>query len=147
MTGTNAPGGTKSVAERIALRGFTLVDSNYVAQAFHSPERAQNLLIFVDSRDDAHYQSGHIPGAFQLDYYRPQNYLPAVLPAAMVAQRIIVYCNGGDCEDSEFAAVLLKDGGVPPEKLHIYGGGFAEWSTNNMPVEIGARDSQQFRQP
>jgi hypothetical protein len=30
--------------------------------------------------DDEHYRAGHIPGAFQLDHYHPENYLAAVLP-------------------------------------------------------------------
>jgi rhodanese-related sulfurtransferase len=145
---TNSPtaAGTPTLGNRIAMRGFVLVDSNFVAEAFQSPNRAMNLTIFVDARDDTHYQKGHIPGAYQLDYYRPGNYLPTVLPPAMIAERIIIYCNGGDCEDSEFAAVLLNEAGVAKEKLHVYGGGFVEWSTNGLPVEIGARDSHQFLQ-
>jgi len=148
LGGTNLPAasGTNALAHRLALRGFRLVDSNYVAQAFNSPERTQHRLIFVDSRDDAHYKQGHIPSAYLLDYFRPESYLPAVLPAAMAAERVIVYCNGGDCEDSEFSATLLKDAGVSADKLHVYGGGFAEWSTNGFPVELGEKDSQQLRQ-
>jgi rhodanese-related sulfurtransferase len=139
-------GSTNAAALQPAPHGFSLVESNYVAEAFDSPERALNLLIFVDARDAAHYQRGHIPGAYLLDYYRPEAHLPTVLPAAFVADRIIVYCNGGDCEDSQLAASLLRDSGVPREKLHLYTGGFMEWSTNGLPVEIGARNSQQLLQ-
>lgn len=134
-----------NVAERLSALGFSMMDSNAVIQAYQSPERLQNLLIFVDARDDAHYAKGHIPGAYQLDYYRPENYLPAVLPAAMAAQRVVIYCSGGDCQDSELAGGLLRDSGVPPQNLFIYPGGFAEWSTNNLPVELGAKDSQIFQ--
>lgn len=56
-----------------------------------------------------------------------------------------MYCDGGDCEDSEFAAVTLREIGVPNAKLSIYTGGFTEWSTNGLPFEVGARKSGNLR--
>jgi rhodanese-related sulfurtransferase len=139
--------GGNTVRHRLASHGIQLVDSNYAAQAFQNPGRARHQVMFVDARTDADYQRGHIPGAYQLDYYRPEPHLPMVLPAAQVAATAIIYCNGGDCEDSELAALLLRDSGVPAGKLHVYGGGFAEWVTNGMPVETGAQNSGAIRQP
>jgi rhodanese-related sulfurtransferase len=56
-----------------------------------------------------------------------------------------VYCTGGDCEDSEFTAIFLRDVGIPKEKLFVYGGGMTDWTTNGLPVEIGGRKSGNFR--
>jgi len=68
-----------------------------------------------------------------------------VLGACQNAEKVVVYCNGGDCEDSQFAAVTLRDTGVPKEKLFVYPGGMAEWATNGWPIEIGARKSGVLR--
>jgi rhodanese-related sulfurtransferase len=103
------------------------------------------LVVFVDARDDQHYQEGHVPGAYQLDHYRPEKYLAPVLLVCQTAHQIVVYCNGGDCEDSEFTAITLRDAGILREKLLIYGGGLTEWLTNGLPVEIGPRNSGNLR--
>ena len=34
--------------------------------------------------------------------------------------------------------------GVRKEDLFVYGGGFTEWCTNGLPVEVGARKSGQL---
>jgi len=148
-TGTNAPAiaPAEIVAARIRQRGLQLVSSNEVAQLYRDPRHAQGMILFVDARDDAHYRAGHVPGAFQFDHYRPEQYLPGVLPACLVAEKTVVYCNGGDCEDSEFAAVALSETGVPKDRLFIYLGGFSEWATNGLPVELGERHSGQMRSP
>jgi rhodanese-related sulfurtransferase len=131
------------LAARLKAKGLQVADSNQVAQLFRDPRRDQELFIFIDSREESHYQAGHVPGAFLFDHYRAENYLAAVLPACRTADKILVYCNGGNCEDSEFAAVMLSDAGVPPEKLLVYPGGFGEWTTNGLPVETGERNSGQ----
>jgi rhodanese-related sulfurtransferase len=132
------------VASRLQQKGLKLADSDQVQALFQDPRYQQGLILFIDSRDDAHYQQGHIPGAWQLDYYRYETYLSAVLPACLMAQEIIVYCNGGDCEDSEFTALLLRDAQIPLDKIRVYGGGMAEWRTRAWPVETGARNSGQL---
>ncbi len=131
----------EQVTERLRRAGLQVAGSNQVAQLFHDPGYAQNTVIFIDSRDDQHYRSGHIPGAYQLDYYRVENYLERVLPACQVAQQILVYCYGGNCEDSELTATLLRDAGIPKDRLLVYTGGFTEWTNNRMPIEIGDRNS------
>jgi len=141
---TNLPALSNALALRLQARGLSLLDSNQVIHLFHDPAYQQEQVIFIDARDDPAYQAGHIPGAYQLDYYRPEPYLPAVLQAAQFARQIVIYCNGGDCEDSEFAATLLAPA-VPPGTLGVYGGGFTEWVTNGLPVEIGGRKSGVFK--
>ncbi len=145
LTATNSVSGHELLAQRLKEKGLTLVDSNRVVQLFHDPRCEQNLVIFVDAREDEHYRKGHIPGAYQLDYYRPQNYLANLLPLCQLAQEVVVYCNGGNCEDSEFAASFLLSAGVPKEKLVVYGGGLGEWETNGLPVEVGERLSGQIQ--
>jgi rhodanese-related sulfurtransferase len=149
-TATNAPAAA-AVADlaiaRIRQRGLGVVSSNEVLRLFRDPRYAPGLIVFVDARDDKHYQEGHIPGAYQLDHYRAPDYLPAVIPACLSADQIVVYCGGGQCEDSEFAAVLLRDSGVPGQKLFVYPGGFTEWKAAAWPIELGERNSGQVRNP
>lgn len=141
---TNAAAQLQLLAARLQQHGLLLADSNQVIRLYQDPRRLAEQVIFIDARNDQHYQEGHVPGAWQFDYYRPENYLAAVLPACQIAQQIVIYCNGGGCEDSELAALLLA-GAVPKDKMSIYGGGFTEWNALKLPVEIGARNSGNLR--
>jgi rhodanese-related sulfurtransferase len=125
--------------------GVQLVDSNQVVQLFRDPRRDQQLIVFVDARDEDHYHQGHIPGALEFFPYYPDKYMAEVWPICQIAERIIVYCNGGTCDDSVVAVRSLRDlPGISTNKLSVYGGGFAEWTTNSLPVETGERNSGQF---
>jgi len=133
--------------QRLQQRGLQTVRSNEVVEIFRDPRYEQGLFVFIDARDDSHYQAGHMPGAWQFNHYRSEQFLPTVLPLSLAAQKVIVYCTGGACEDSEFAAMMLRDGGVPPENLYVYIGGMAEWTRNALPIETGVRGSGQFAKP
>lgn len=135
------------LAARVKELGFHLLDTTNVTELFKDPGYQQNRIVFVDARDPQQYDEGHIPGAYQFDYYHPESQLAAVLPLSQIAERVIVYCHGGDCEDSLLAAGFLREAGqLPAEKFSIYRGGFTEWYTNNLPVELGARGSGTLRQ-
>jgi rhodanese-related sulfurtransferase len=135
----------QSLAARLQANGLQLVTSDQVAQLFRDPRYEQGSVVFVDARNDLNYQQGHIPGAVQFDHYRAEHYLATVLPVCQAAEQVVVYCTGGDCEDSEFAAIFLRQAGVLPEKLFVYAGGMTEWTANGLPVEIGARNSGNLR--
>ncbi len=143
--GTNAPSSAQFLAAQFQTEGLQLADSNLVAALFADPKKAQDLVVFIDARDDDHYQSGHIPGAYQLDHYHPENYLATVLPVCQSAEKVVVYCKGGSCEDSEQTAIFLRDAGVAREKLFVYAGGFDEWTANHQFIETGSRNSGQVQ--
>ena len=126
----------------LAEKGLQGLESDKAEQLFRDPRYQSEQVIFIDARDDKHFDEGHIPGAYQLDRFRPEAYLPAVLPACTRAEQVVVYCNGGACEDSLFAAEMLRDNGlVKNEKLFVYTGGIADWQAKGRPVETGARKS------
>jgi rhodanese-related sulfurtransferase len=140
---TNSP--QELLAARFQKEGLQLADSNVVIKFFRDPSREQDGVIFIDARDDEHYGAGHIPGAYHFDRFRPENYLTNVLQVCLTARQIVFYCNGGDCDDSEHAAIMLRDSiGIPNEKVFVYGGGINEWATNGLPIELGPRNSGQF---
>jgi rhodanese-related sulfurtransferase len=141
--GTNLPAPSPAglLAARLREQGLQLVDGRQAQQLFRDPRLQQGTLVFIDARDEELYRAGHIPGAWEFDPYRPEKYFPAVHPLCLAAEQVVVYCNGGDCDDSEFAALTLRDVGIATNKLFIYEGGLAEWATNGLPVETGDRNS------
>jgi len=140
-----APSEAEQAIARLKAKGLQVVTLEEVMKLLHDPGYAQGSIIFVDARDDDHYQAGHIPGALQLDYYHPDKYLATVVTACQAAKQVVVYCTGGDCEDSEMTAIMLRDGGIPNQKLFVYSGGMNEWEARQEPIETGARNSGQLR--
>ncbi|MGD0744284.1 MAG: rhodanese-like domain-containing protein [Verrucomicrobiota bacterium] len=133
------------LAAELKEKGLQLIDGSQAARLFHDPRFRRDIVVFVDARDEQRYREGHIPGAYEFDPYRPETYFAAVLPVCQAAEQVVVYCNSGDCDDSESAAILLRDVGIANQKLLVYGGGFTEWTTNGLPVEIGGRNSGDLR--
>ena len=131
----------EAAVARLKEKGLQAVDGQAALRLFRDPQYELESIVFIDARDDRHYQEGHIPGAYQFDRYYPEKHLPAVLPACQNASKIVVYCTGGNCEDSEFAALTLKEASVPPDRLAVYVGGITEWTANGWPVEVGERKS------
>lgn len=118
-------------------QGLQLVDSNRVAQLFEQSRSKTNGVVFIDARNEDDFHGGHIPGAYEFDPYHPEKRIASVLPLCQGASQIVMYCTGGDCEDSRFAAVMLRDAGTPNDKLFVYVGGITEWRANDLPVETG----------
>lgn len=133
------------VIARLKEKGLQVVNGEQAAELFHSPLYQQGAIIFIDARNDEHYQGGHIPGAYQFDNYHPENYMGTIFPLCQSAQKIVIYCNGGNCEDSEFAALTLRDAQIPSEKLFVFTGGITEWTNRGHAVELGERNSDKTR--
>ena len=134
-----------NLAAQLQAEGLQLADFELVSNLFHSPDYQRGKVLFVDARNEQHYQEGHVPGAYPLDFYHPESHIGTVLPLCLAAQQVIVYCNGGECEDSRFTAILLRDAQVPKEKLFVYAGGITEWANRAMPVEVGERNSGRLK--
>jgi rhodanese-related sulfurtransferase len=146
--GTNNPSPFEVLAAEFQAKGLVLAESNQVIRLFHDPRREQNRVLFIDARKDDDYQKGHIPGAWRYDYVHHEDYLPSIAPLCLGAEQIVVYCGGGSCELSEFAAIDLRDIlSLPKEKLLVYGGGFTEWTNNRLPIEEGDRASGKVSVP
>jgi rhodanese-related sulfurtransferase len=148
---STAAAGTSAVEDpvvrRLARQQLRAVSGSDAVALFQDPQREHGLFVFIDARDDVHYQAGHIPGAWQFNHYRPESFLPTVLPVCLSALKVVVYCTGGQCEDSEFAAIMLRDMGVPAENILVYIGGMSDWAAGHHPIEIGGRSSGQFLKP
>jgi rhodanese-related sulfurtransferase len=92
--------------------------------------------LFIDARDPAEFQAGHIPGAIRMtrDEALADPERTRGLPAR--GRPIITYCEGGSCEASLDLAKALVESGY--RKVLVYAGGFPEWSAAGQPVERGS---------
>jgi rhodanese-related sulfurtransferase len=136
---TNFPSPSEVLAAELKAQGLQLAGSNQVLRLFHDPGLAQGLIAFVDARHPEEYAQGHIPGAYLMDFAHPQKYIPEVLPVCTQALQVVVYCNGGECNDSEQIAITLRELGVLNERLCVYGGGITEWKANGWPIQTGSQ--------
>ena len=101
-----------------------------LADALEYYNRGDSSILFIDARNDPHYQQCHIPSAIQFDYYHPEDYIEEVRDFAADAEVIIIYCNGGECEDSLLTARYLTgeiENPLPFEVLYIFEGGIEAW--------------------
>jgi rhodanese-related sulfurtransferase len=130
-----------AVDQRLRDKGLQPASRAKTVELFHDPRFQEGLVVFVDARNLAEFGYGHIPGAYEVDPYHPEQQLAAVLSRCQTADQVVVYCEGGDCEDADSTAILLRDAGVPNQKLSVYGGGYADWKETQLPIEQGARDS------
>ncbi len=81
--------------------------------------------VFVDAREPDFFEEGHIAGAVNL----PASEALAGGFAALPDDRripLIVYCSGGDCEDSLIVAAALRQSGFTD--VSVFSGGWDEWS-------------------
>lgn len=125
------------VIQELAHLGLQTIDFTKTKQMFEDPFYQEGLYVLVDARDEKNYQEGHIPGAHQLDHYRLEQNIEHVLSICQMAIKIVVYCNGGECEDSQYVAMDLLDYGVDPNNLFVFIGGIERWKLENMPIAIG----------
>jgi rhodanese-related sulfurtransferase len=92
--------------------------------------------LFLDARDPAEYEKGHIPGAIRLTNAEAQTEPQRMKALPVQGRPTIVYCEGGTCEASlELARFLLESGF---KKVLVYMGGYPEWDAAGHPVERGS---------
>ena len=116
---------------------FQLIAYEAVAALHEEPETLDGLNVFIDARNDHDYEDGHIPGAVQCDPHNVAQYWDNVEPLVQGAMKILVYCGGGDCDDSIFMCRELQNQDIPHEAIYLYEGGWEEWTAKGGPVETG----------
>lgn len=128
---------TPAPARKHIEHDFQTVTVDEAHEILDDPKTGQGLNVFVDARDDENFAEGHIPGAIQCFPYEIQLCIDRVSAAAMGAEKVIVYCGGGDCEDSIFMSRELQDMGVPYDAIYLFEGGWKEWSAKGLHTEKG----------
>lgn len=128
---------TRTVADRLRDAGLNPIAHDQVVRLHQDSGRQSGLIVFIDARNEELYLGGHIPGAWQFDYYHPESTLGGVLALCAAATNVVVYCHGGDCEDSALSSQFLMQAGVPAPRLQVYYEGFDRWTNSGMSMETG----------
>jgi rhodanese-related sulfurtransferase len=103
---------------------------------------AWNLKIpFLDARRTQEFEDGHLPGAWSVPAWenglegRIIDFEARANPQPRAP--IVIYCNGGDCQDSHLLARRLVELGY--RNLLVYQDGFPDWAAKGRPVAKGAQ--------
>jgi rhodanese-related sulfurtransferase len=97
--------------------------------------------LFLDARRTSVYEQGHIPGArpfsvWESDIDEKVNKLFAERSDPRDQNLpIVIYCSGGDCEDSHMLARKLW--GIQFNNVYVYKDGFPDWQKRGLPVHTG----------
>ncbi len=116
---------------------FTPVTLDEVVEMYLGPGYEAGEIIFVDARDEEHFQKEHIIGAVNIDNYNADTMYDDAEAFLLSANTIVIYCGGGDCEDSIFLATYMNNRGVPMGKIRLFEGGMKAWLNDNLEVEQG----------
>ncbi len=99
-------------------------------------------VLFLDARRTSVYEQGHIPGArpfsvWESDVDEKVNKLYAERSDPKDQNLpIVIYCSGGDCEDSHMLAQKLW--GIQFNNIYVYKDGFPDWQKRGLPIHTGA---------
>jgi rhodanese-related sulfurtransferase len=100
----------------------------------------QHGALFLDARRTSVYEQGHIAGARPFSVWESDvdDKVKALLAENRdQKQPIVVYCSGGDCEDSHMLAQKLW--GVFFNNVYVYKDGFPDWQKRGGPSKSGGQ--------
>jgi rhodanese-related sulfurtransferase len=99
--------------------------------------------LFLDARRTSVYEAGHIAGAqpysvWEADVDEKVNKLYETRGSdpKLANEPIVIYCSGGDCEDSHMLAQKLW--GVQFNNVYVYKDGFPDWEKRGGAVHKGS---------
>jgi rhodanese-related sulfurtransferase len=93
---------------------------------------------FLDARRTSVYVAGHIAGARSLPIWEStvdEGIKRLFDEGYDVNAPLVVYCSGGDCEDSHMLSQKLHGYGF--NNALVYADGFPDWEKRGLPVEKG----------
>jgi rhodanese-related sulfurtransferase len=138
------------ISQKIPLFGSwnnkVVADSITVPYSYDQPsdppaitlDQAQKIfqkegILFVDSRLEEDFDSGHIPNSLNLPYEEFENHFPLVKNKLLSYQQLVIYCDGSECETSLLLARTLQDEGYG--NIKVFFGGIVEWKEAGLPIE------------
>ncbi len=95
-------------------------------------------VLFLDARRTSLYRLGHIPGARPFSVWEAD--IDDKVKGLFAEGRdqsapVVVYCTGGDCEDSHMVGQKLYFVGF--DNVLVYKDGFPDWEKRGLPVDKG----------
>lgn len=104
---------------------------------FVSNEEAKKLfddgVIFIDTREDAAWDLGRIPGAIHLDVLTDVFTKKALLKEVKIDEKVVFYCNGVNCGRSSAASERALEYGFT--NVYYYREGYPGWKKLGYPTE------------
>jgi len=110
-------------------------EDNLLRLSLEGAKSRYGKVLFVDARPERDYREGHIRGALSFDVNDFERAAPRALPLLPAGAEILVYCSGGDCDDSVMLARRLREMGYKDVKL--FEDGFLPWKKAGLPVATG----------
>jgi len=92
------------------------------------------MTLLLDARDPEDYAAGHLPGAVNLPYNQFETQVVEVAARMFPEQRVICYCEGGDCELSHDLARELFAMGYT--NTFVLAGGLQLWAEQGGEVVV-----------
>lgn len=92
--------------------------------------------LFVDARATDVFEKGHIPGARSIPVWESsadQKVMELMMQNPPPATRVVIYCQGGHCEDSHMLRQKLLGAGYAD--VLVYKDGFPGWESAGQAVE------------
>jgi rhodanese-related sulfurtransferase len=127
-----------SAADFFAARLAYETDASDVAAALETGEPGFTL---VDSRGDAAWAQGRVPGAVHLPRAEVRQRAAEVLPSGGA---VVVYCWGPGCNGATKTALELAGLGYRVREMI---GGFEYWAREGLPVETDAGAARRVPDP
>ena len=81
---------------------------------------------WVDARPRAAFDKGHLPGAVLLNEDEWDGLVDGFLDAWEPEEFVVVYCDGGSCDESHAVARRLRDE-LKIDNVHVLEGGIKAW--------------------
>jgi len=139
-----APAAAPPSPPAAATREFTVhPDKPYIELAFNDVKALHDKnVLFLDARRTSVYEQGHIAGARTYSVWesdiddKVQKLFAERSDTSAQALPIVIYCSGGDCEDSHMLAQKLW--GIQFNNVYVYKDGFPDWQQHGAPVHTGA---------
>lgn len=122
---------------------YQTIEYDDIAALVDDPMTQAGLNVFVDARNEQAFGDGHLPGAMLCNPYQVPEYVDrqydgqSFLDRVLAAEKIVVYCGGGDCADSIFMCRELMTLDVPYNNIYLYEGGWKDWTARGGTTSKG----------
>jgi rhodanese-related sulfurtransferase len=90
--------------------------------------------LFIDSRPKRKFSEGHVLNAVSIPLEENKKKLNSPLSVPL-EKTIVVYCDGGDCQESLALAKVLHSQGH--KNIRVFTGGWTEWVDTGHPTAKG----------
>ena len=126
------------VGNAISPRGLPLRTPPSSTAANISLEEAvevwsNGMAIFLDAREPQDYAAGHIGNAFNLPGLSFEAHFGKVAPLLTPTSRIVVYCDGAQCDLSHRLSERLRQMGFA--NVQVLTNGWSVWRQAGLPTQ------------